>query len=188
MTPIPAFRTIQTIYKSQATHIDSEAISREIAQTIRSELKQNHKIYLDPMESSFLYKLGYAILFLLTLGQISKALAYSETINEFQAYSNEIRHIHNAVKFAIDKNWSNIQTKLSNGLIFQIEETRELIECERGELFEFKRISIRAVKMEGNRVTKVADQEVEIACMGMRDLLQFIDKEIVSKLRERAFD
>ena len=186
MTPIPAFRTIQHIHNSQTTKPDGEAISRAIAQTIRNEFDQNHKIQLDPLESHFLYKAGWAFLFLITFGQIVRVLPYSTARSEFRnyvrTYAHEIRHIHDAVDHAVRNKMPGIQTKLTNGLTVQIEERRGFIECERYEQYESRSVSIRIVKIAGAEVTKIAGQEVEISCMDMSDLLQFIDKVMVSKL------
>ena len=170
MIPIPAFRAIQTLYRNHTKKPDSETISHAIAQTIRQDFDQNQQIHLDPLESYFVYKLGWTILFLLTFGQIDRVLPLSTAQNKFRHHvrgsAREIRQIHDAIDHAVRNSMPGIQTRLANGLTVQIEEIRGFIECERYELYESRYVAIRVVRITGNEVTKIEGQEVEIANMG----------------------
>lgn len=100
MTPLPAFRAIQAIYTrnnadscSVSSMTDDNEDSEGVERTIRSELELNHAVHLDPEEHHFLYKFGYAFLYVLTLGFISRALAYSDALNAFECYAENHKTI-----------------------------------------------------------------------------------------------
>ncbi len=185
MTPLPAFRAIQAIYTRKNTDSCSENSMSDaseshdgIEETIRYELEKNNVVHLDPQEHNFLYKFGYAFLYVLTLGFISKALAYADGLNAFECYAENLKTmVKNIDSAPVDRDGNRHCKFEVNNLPMQIYE----LNC--GQIHQ-------STSNEFYKKTFIeySGKLVELPGMTMSDLLEFMKSDFFSKAYDPDHD